>query len=589
VFIVSIIKRSVQHTRRAVLVGICLSGLLVSVLVATTPAPAATPCTSPPATFPVAQMHPGMTGVGYTVIKGTTVEPFDVEVLGVLPDYIFLGVDIIVMKMTGPADLVETTGGAVAGMSGSPVYLNGQLAGALAWAIAEDRHIFGVTAAEDMVGIFNLEDAGGTTAMPSRIVLPPELIRTARASGSMLTDTAALESLPVPLGVSGLSGIPLSDIEATFADHGMNVTAFRSGSVKAPSAVTIDPTHFVPGDGLGIALSYGDVSYYGFGTTTAVCGDVALGFGHPAFWGQGEISLGMTDVEIFAIDNGTFWGRKIGTIGDTHGVLTQDRFAGVAGVFGLTPTLVPITSDVSSPDTGLSRQGETDAAWDEDWFVADAAWYHAYSNFTYVQQANAPGTVDFRFTINGTREDGSAFTVSNRWLEANDYGAAYGVSRMAEMMYALVYNNFEPIDFTDVDLTGTITGEDLTSRIATIKVSSPLQPQLRARNVVRARPGDTLTFEVTLDRVEADTSTTATVKLKVPRWARGFDRISFAGGRGRLDVYDRDVGSFEQLLSRLNGGDHLNDLIVRGLGRKILQAQDVEVTGKGSVTVKVVR
>ena len=530
-----------------------------------------------------------MTGVGYTVIKGTTVEPFDVEILGVLPDAIYLGVDIIVAEMTGPADLVETTGGAVAGMSGSPVYLNGQLAGALAWAIAEDRHIFGITAAEDMVGIFNLEDATGSASAPTRIPLSPKTIQAARASGSMLTDSAALGALPVPLGVSGLNGIPLSEIESSFADHDVNVSAFRAGSVQAPTAVTIDPTHFAPGDGLGIALSYGDVSYYGFGTTTAVCGDVALGFGHPAFYGQGRVSLGMADVNVIGIDNGTFWGTKIGTIGDTHGVLTQDRFAGVAGVFGLTPSLVPITSDVSSPDTGLSRHGETDTAWDEDWFVADAAWYHAYSNFTYVQQADTPGTVDFRFTIHGTRENGSPFTVSNRWLEANEYGAAYGVYRMAEMMYALVNNDFEAIDFTDVGVTGTITGEDLTSRIARIRVSSPLQPGLRARSVVRAAPGDRLTIEVTLDRVETGLSTTATITLRVPGWARGFEQIRLSGGRGRLDVNRRDVGSFQQLLSRLNGGDHLNDLIVSGLGRKIVEAQGVEVTGTGSITVKVVR
>jgi hypothetical protein len=527
-----------------------------------------------------------MTGVGYTVIKGTTVQPFDVEILGVLPDAIYLGVDIIVAKMTGPADFVETTGGAVAGMSGSPVYINGQLAGALAWAIAEDRHIFGVTAAEDMVGIFNLEDATGRASAPTRIPLSPKTIQAARASGSMLTDSAALDALPVPLGVSGLNGIALSEIESSFADHDLNVSAFRAGSVRAPTAVTIDPTPFVPGDGLGIALSYGDVSYYGFGTTTAVCGDVALGFGHPAFYGQGPVSLGMADVNVIGIDNGTFWGTKIGTIGDTHGVLTQDRFAGVAGVFGLTPTLVPITSDVSSPDTGLSRQGETDTAWDEDWFVADAAWYHAYSNFTFVQQADAPGTVDFRFTIQGTREDGSPFTVSNRWLEANDYGAAYGVYRMAEIMYALVYNEFEPIQFTGVDLTGTITGDDLTSRISRVRTSSPIQPALKARNILRAAPGDRIRIEVTLERVDGGPPTVATLKMRVPRWARGFEQVRFSGGRGRLNG---DAGSFDGLLAMLNDGDHLNDLVIRGLGQRIMEAQDVMVTGKGSVTVKVVR
>ena len=538
--------------------------------------------------MPVSQIHAEMTGVGSTVIKGTTVEQFDVEVLGVLPDYIFLGVDIIVMRMTGPAGFVETTGGAVAGMSGSPVYLNGKLAGALAWAVAEDRRIFGVTAAEDMVGIFGLEDAA--SAVPSRVFLSSKVIGAARASGSMLTDTAALESLPVPLGVSGLAGVPLADIEQGFADRGMRVTAFRAGSVQTPSAVTIDPSRFAPGDGLGVALSYGDVSYYGFGTTTAVCGDVALGFGHPMFWDPaGKVSLGMTDVDVLAIDNGTFWGRKIGTIGATHGVLTQDRFAGVAGVFGMMPTLVPITSDVSSPDTGLSRQGETDVAWDEGWFVADIAAYHAFSNFSYVVQSVAPGTIDFSFEITGTREDGSPFTVSNRWFEVSEYGAAYSTYRIAEILYALVYNEFEQISFTGVDVTGSITGQELAARIAKIRLASPLQPGLKAQDFVRARPGDRIQVEVTLERTDGGPDAIARFKIRVPARASGFELVRLAGGRGRLDIDRGAIGSFEALLRELNGGDHLNDLIARGLGRPVSRALDVDVNGRGSFTVKVMR
>jgi hypothetical protein len=584
-------RRSVVRSRR-LLAGICSSALAVSLFAAPATAPAATPCSTPPPTIPVSQIHAGMTGVGSTVIRGTTVEQFDVEVLGVLPDYIFLGVDIIVMRMTGPAGLVETTGGAVAGMSGSPVYLNGKLAGALAWAVAEDRRIFGVTAAEDMVGIFGFEDAAGAAAtaneVPSRVALSPKVIRAARASGSMLTDTAALESLPVPLGVSGLAGIPLADIERGFADHGMQVSAFRSGSVRAPSAVTIDPSPFAPGEGLGVALSYGDVSYYGFGTTTAVCGDVALGFGHPMFYDPaGKVSLGMTDVNVLAIDNGTFWGRKIGTIGDTHGVLTQDRFAGVAGVFGMTPTLVPITSDVSSPDTGLSRHGESQAAWDEAWFVADLAWYHAFSNFSYVLQSVTPGTIDFAFEITGTREDGSPFTVSNRWLETVDYGAAYGTFRLAEIMYALVYNEFEQISFTGVNVTGSITGEDLTTRIARVRVASPLQPGLKTRSVVRAEPGDKIRVEVTLERTDGGPDTVANLTLRVPAGARGFQGVRLAGGKGRLDV--GRAGSFGALVRALSGGDHRNDLIARGLGRSVSKALDVEVGGRASFAVQVVR
>lgn len=573
-----------NHAVRSILASICVSAMLVTLLVVT-PATAATGCPTPPATFPVASLTAGMTGVGHTVLQGTTVEPFQVEILGVMPDAIFLGIDIVVAEMTGPADFVDTTGGAVAGMSGSPVYVNGQLVGALAWAIAEDRHIFGITAAEDMVGIFDLADPA--PSMPKRVPLSRAVIERARAEGTMLTDTAALQTLPIPLGISGLGARPLSEVEELFREHGVNVSAFRAAS-SAPTPVTIDPTPFAPGEGLGVALSYGDVSYYGFGTTTAVCGDIALGFGHPMFWGIGEVSLGMTDVDVLAIDNGNFWGTKIGTIGDTHGVLTQDRFAGVAGVFGESPTLVPITSDVTSLDTGLSRLGTSEAAWDEDWFVADVAYSHGWSNFTYVQQADGPGTVSYDFTITGTREDGTPFTVSNRWFDANDYGAAYGVWRMTDFLYTLAYNRFEPIAFTGVDLTGTITGTNLASRIDGVRVSSPEQPALKPRNVVRAEPGDKVTVEVTFRRLDDGSTEAATFTVKVPRGARGQQDIRLSGGRGRLDVYGRQVRSLDDLLDALNGGDHLNDLLVKGFGRTRILEQPVGVGGKDAFTIQIV-
>jgi hypothetical protein len=561
---------------------------MAAALLVATPAPAATGCTVPPQTLPTAQMHAGMTGVGHTVLKGETIETFDVELLGVIPDAITLGVDVVVAEITGPAAFLETTGGAVAGMSGSPIYVDGKLAGAVAWAIAEDRHIFGMTAAEDMVGIFDLvETTSG--AMPARVSLTRSVIERARSEGSMLTDSATLETLPIPLGVSGMSGRSLADVEGLFAEHGVKVTAYRAGSVSTPAPDTIDPTPFAPGDGLGVSLSYGDVSWYGFGTTTAVCGDIALGFGHPMFWGIGEVSLGMTDVNVFAIDNGTFWGTKIGVVGDTHGVLARDHFAGVAGVFGEAPTLVPITSDVSSHDTGLARSGRTDVAWDEDWFVAEATWSHAYSNFLYVQQEDAPGSMSMEFTIEGTREDGSPFTVSNRWFEANDYGAAGGVWRLADFVYILSGNRFEPIDFTSIDLSGWITGEKLTATIGKVRVSSPLQPALKPRGAIRAEPGDKVTVEVTFERTDGGPDVVTTFTVKVPKGAGGSEQIRLSTGRGRLDVYGRSVRSLDDLLEALNGGDHPNDLVVKGFGDTRLLPQDLDPSGRASFVIEIVR
>ncbi|MEX0743456.1 MAG: hypothetical protein WD248_03765, partial [Actinomycetota bacterium] len=329
-------------------------------------------------------------------------------------------------------------------------------------------------------------------------------------------------------------------------------------------------------------------SLYGFGTATAVCGDTVIGFGHPMFWGIGPVSLGMNEVEVIAIDNGTFWGTKIGILGDARGSMTQDRFSGVAGVFGTLPTLVPITSHVSSPDTGLSRVGETEVAWDEDSFIADAAYYHAWANLSFVAQQNGPGTLGLEWTISGTREDGSPFTVSNRLMSFSPFSGANEAYPVASMLYTLAFNGFENIEFTGVDLSGEITNEDLTSQIERIRVSSPLQRSLKERSVLRAGPGDQVTIEVTLNPIDRETNVVSELTFRVPRGARGSEEIRISGGRGRLN-FGRGISSLDDLIAALNGGDHANDLIVNGFGQTVTQVQDVIVRGRAGFTVQVVR
>jgi hypothetical protein len=560
--------------------------MLASVLIAA-PAPAASTCTSPPAVLPVNQIHPGMTGAGQTVLQGQTLSSFNVEVLGVIPNAFYLGVDVIVMKMTGPADFVDTTGGAIAGMSGSPIMINGKLAGAVAWGIAEDRTVFGATAAEDMVGLFSTSGANGPP--PSSFALTPQVRRAiAAATGTSLTQTAtSMDALPVPLGVSGASGARLSDIEGTFADHGIAITAFAAGSASAPSPTTLDPTPFKPGSGFGAGLAYGDVSYYTFGTTTAVCGNTAIAFGHP-FAGTGPTALGLNEVDVIAIDNGTFWGTKIGVLGDAHGTMTDDRFPGVVGTFGAVPDLVPVTSSFSSPDTGMSRNGRTDIAWLQGWFVADATYSHAWSNITNVLgMADGPGTLNLGWTITGTREDGSPWSVSSRTMGYSSWSATDTVWRLADMIYSLDGNGFEHISFSSVDMSGEVTSDDLTSTIVQVRTASSLQPGLAVHDVLQARPGDKVTIEVTFRTVDGS-DVVSTVSYKLPRGVSGTKQIKLRGGRESY-WYGRDINSFDDMLAAMSGGEHPNDLVVSGFGRSQTHEQGVIVNGKAGFSVQIVK
>jgi hypothetical protein len=155
------------------------------------------------------------------------------------------------------------------------------------------------------------------------------------------------------------------------------------------------------------------------------------------------------------------------------------------------------------------------------------------------------------------------------------------------MLYRLAFNGFEDIAFTGVTLTGDVTEDDLTSRIARVRVSSPLQRSLKERSVVRARPGDVVRIEVTLDPVDGD-EVVATTSIRVPGRARGVERVSLAGGRGETDYYGPWIASLDDLLAALGGGDHDNDLIVRGFGATSIEAQDVIVRGRAGFSIRVV-
>jgi len=134
--------RSAPRRRLGWLAGATTFLLLASMLAAG-PAPALTPCTSPPATISQAKLTPGTLGTGLTTLDGTTPVPFDFEVVGTIPDGWMLGLDAIVIHVTGPSSFLDATGGVFFGMSGSPTYVNGKLAGAVSGVFWDDP-TFGV-------------------------------------------------------------------------------------------------------------------------------------------------------------------------------------------------------------------------------------------------------------------------------------------------------------------------------------------------------------------------------------------------------------------------------------------------------------
>lgn len=576
---------------RAALVAIAL---LATTLAAGT-APAATTCSKPPV-FPAGQLKPGMSGIGYTVVDGDAPVSFDVTILGILPNGIFPGIDLILMKVTGPQSFLSAAHGIAAGMSGSPVYIDDKLAGAISYGLfGADHTVGGMTPAQPMVDLFDYPDGSPSmaAALARKVHLTTGLRRAvAGATGQPLSATPmTAQPLAIPAAVSGLSSQRLSELQAKLDKRHVPFLLYTSGSSAAPSAPVSTP--LPPGGNFASVLSYGDVTIAGVGTATAVCGDRTVAFGHSLFYyPEGATSLGMNDADVLTVlddPSGLFGPFKIANIAEARGTVTQDRFVGEVGTAGVAPPLVAVGTEFSTPDLRRSRTGRTDIAYQEGFWLPYIAIYHVVANLDVVFDRIGDGTLRMDWTVEGLREDGSRWEIGRSTMDFSTYDATSGAWELYRALYLISFNKLEDVTFTGIQADGYITELRQEAKIVRVLSSSSLQPELRERSVLQARPGSTITLQVVLEPAEGGDDLTADLAMKVPGGARGRQPLMFRGGRPPRFTSPRGLGSFDELLDQLNSGDHAFDLIVDGLGTTEVLPQDTIVKGEAFLTVSVVR
>ncbi|MBS1871176.1 MAG: hypothetical protein JSS99_16110 [Actinobacteria bacterium] len=281
---------------------------------------------------PLSDVHRGLHCTGRTVVQGTTISDFDVDVLDVVADQDGTGARILV-RVSGPA--VDATGIA-SGFSGSPVYCpdaHGVIgnAGAISATIGQYGEDVGlVTPIEQMLAL--------PVTPPSGVRRAPRLLRAARPLAS-------------PLVLSGLSPQLGSLLERTALAHHRVLVAAPAGPLG-----TFPPQQLVPGASLAVGLSTGAVGAGAIGTVTYRDGDVVYGFGHP-LEGAGRRALLLQDAYVFTVvgnplDVGAASSYKLAAPGHTVGTLTNDALTGVVGTVGAAPRTVPLTVRVTDADTG---------------------------------------------------------------------------------------------------------------------------------------------------------------------------------------------------------------------------------------------
>jgi hypothetical protein len=293
-------------------------------------------------TIPVSDIHPGMRGVAYTVFQGVKPEPMDVEVLGVLHGMNGPKSNIILVRLHGQK--VEYTG-VVAGMSGSPVYLNGKLAGALAFRIGEfsKEPIAGVTPIADMLEINAFDKSPAEEASVAKPAIANAAGKTAAPgdattlAGGTQSFAQYLKPIDTPLVFNGFSEDAVRQFAPQFGAAGI-VPVMGAGSVSEEK----QPEPLEAGSAVSAILVRGDMDIAATCTVTYIDPQRLLACGHPLLQ-FGSVDLPMNKAQVLATLPSPLNAFKIVNTTERAGAFVQDRHTGILGVFGKQPDMIPVT------------------------------------------------------------------------------------------------------------------------------------------------------------------------------------------------------------------------------------------------------
>ncbi len=367
------------------------------------------------AIFPIDEVRPGMKGVGRTVFASQKLETFDVEIIGALENSAPKQTMVMARLSGGP--LANT--GVIAGMSGSPVYIDGKLLGAVAFGFGFSKEaIAGITPYSEMKGLSRLGDVLlRASKNPADSVVRPIPLRMSglpwpidqaslvakfldalNAAGTKGTGGAAglggMTALPIPLSVSGLSGRAFEAAKGLFSTMGFTpLQAPANGKAPGP----LPPLE--PGGPVAVSLIQGDFDFSATGTVTHIDKDVVYAFGHP-FFGIGPIDFPMRQAWVYDVFPSLQQSFKIASPHETIGRFQQDRATGISGKLGPGPRMIPVK--VSLQNRPGMRQDYSFTVVQDDLFTPLTVYASVLSVLQGQERAAGPSTVTLDATVNFT-------------------------------------------------------------------------------------------------------------------------------------------------------------------------------------------
>ena len=417
--------------------------------------------------MPIRDLRPGMQGIGKTVIQGDTIEEFNVEILGVQGSEA-TGYSVFV-RLYG--DLIEKTGGVAQGMSGSPVYVDGRLVGAVAFGkVFNDPHYCFLTPIGRMLSLLDEPKALPADWLPQGTAL--------QAGGFTEDGLSYLQEKLAPLGLEAVSAVGVGQ-----------------GSGKA----------LEPGSAVGASILQGDMTLGALGTVTWTDdkGNV-LAFGHP-FMQRGKSNIFMTKAWVLGVVPNMQSSYKVGNMGEPIGTFTQDRSSGIGGSQGKLPTTIPLFITVNDTGRGQGVSMRLEVVEDERLApaIVEAAVVNALSKAC---DRNGGGTARLRFTITGVDSKKQNLSIQRENMFYSSDAILKNVNaELSEAMTILMQNKFEAVQLYGINVEAQLSEQ--------VQVAEIQRVQAAAEKV---QAGEKLAIDVTLKPYRGQ-EFTRTVYFTVPK------------------------------------------------------------------------
>lgn len=496
----------------------------------------------------VKDIKTGMQGIAKTVVEGDTISTFDVKVLGIMENKGPSG-DLILAEFSGP--VIDKSGGIAHGMSGSPVYIDGKLVGAVAYGWGFSRsHIGMITPIDQMVKLW---DEPYTKNIPNPWNKDRKLI-----------------PIGTPLMAYGFDSSAAEFIQDKLKDYDIKVydTASSTGDDEEQP--------LLPGSSVAATLIDGDLKLGAIGTVTYVDKDKIVAFGHP-YMKEGETGYFMHNSRIFTVINSVESSFKLGSIGKNIGAITEDRGAGIAGTIGLTPKYVPLSIKTTDLDRNVNKDSHVRVISDDS-LTPSLITSSIYNFLKKTIDRNGGGTAKITYTIRPLDSKLKPYTRSDMFYSSTNV-AYKSIDKLYDIVDRLLNNSFVDYSIENVDVSVDVTKDRKTAQI----IDATASP-------IIVSPGDSIRVSVNLHPFRGE-DFTKMLTFKVPeKQPLGEMKLEVRGGgvtplpylieKQKLNLTDEVIRrlhvykTFDEYFKRLKNMDTNNSIVVEILENNVSMVDD---------------